>query len=497
MRPRQITALLTFGAAIAIALCAGISIATEHYALLIMTSTVIVVGILVIMPGYVPLFAFGLLMPFSLPVPFVYAFPFLFLALGICGVKYWLQRGLQNRKIKVKVARANSMDFAIRLFFAWVFVRYCMKPAFPNLMGWGANVTGFRAWLNYALSFGVLFFTGRFVANRSDVVKLMKWLAYISILFIFVFSPVALSRSMALGNLFFQLGMFVSAFDNGILRFVALPEFGVILLSLLLLPNLLKLNRFPWCLCFALTIVAVLLGGSRSGLGMAFIVMTAIPLLRGKAVQFAIIAGSTLAVSAAGYFAGPMLSQLPQTGFLRPLALVSPALTEATGGDRNIEWREIRWQRALEEIRKHPIVGVGYGGLENALISDIQSAEEGQDMDLATGGVHNGFIAVALALGIPAAILFLFILVRQMILNGFRAFSLRSRDPVLADAHAFVCANLLASVGGMFIGSDVNDPMIWFYFALGLVISQLRRAEGKKVVSAPSIDLPGLAGQPA
>jgi O-antigen ligase len=192
-----------------------------------------------------------------------------------------------------------------------------------------------------------------------------------------------------------------------------------------------------------------------------------------------------------------MLSQLPQTGFLRPLALVSPALTEATGGDRNIEWREIRWQRALEEIRKHPIVGVGYGGLENALISDIQSAEEGQDMDLATGGVHNGFIAVALALGIPAAILFLFILVRQMILNGFRAFSLRSRDPVLADAHAFVCANLLASVGGMFIGSDVNDPMIWFYFALGLVISQLRRAEGKKVVSAPSIDLPGLAGQPA
>jgi O-antigen ligase len=494
MRPRQLAALLTLGAAVTIALCLGISIATENYALLIFGATVVIVGILVLMPGYVPLFVFGLLMPFSLPVPFIFGFPFLFIALGICALKYWLQRGLQNSQ---QPMRFNAVDFSIGLFFTWAFLRYCMKPAFPNLMGWGTNVTGFRAWLSYALSFGVLFFMGRFVANRAGLLKLMRWLAYVSIFFIFVFVPVTLSKSVALGDLFMQLGMFVAPFDNGMLRFVALPGFGLFLLSLLLLPNLLKLSRAGWCLAFALGTMAVILGGSRSGLGMAFIVVTATLLLRRKFLQFEIVMGSALLVSAVAYFAGPTLSQLPQSGFFRVFALVSPALAEATGGDANMEWREIRWQRGLEEIRKHPLLGVGYGGLENALSSDVQTEEENEDMNLATGGVHNGFIAGALALGIPATLLFIYVLITQIFTNAHRALALRKADPVVAEVHCFVCANLLAYAAGIFIGSDINDPVIWFFLALGLFVSQLRRQESRKAVAAPAFVQPALASQPA
>ena len=30
------------------------------------------------------------------------------------------------------------------------------------------------------------------------------------------------------------------------------------------------------------------------------------------------------------------------------------------------EWRQVRWQRAIEEIKQNPMIGKGYGGLENA-----------------------------------------------------------------------------------------------------------------------------------
>src|SRR5271157_5949601 len=111
MRPRQLTVLLTFAAAVFLALCAGISIATANYGLLIVSAGLAIVATLVVMPGYIPLFVFGLLVPFSLPVPFIWNFPFLFIALGICALKYWLQRGLQH---KTQSIQFKAMDFSVR-----------------------------------------------------------------------------------------------------------------------------------------------------------------------------------------------------------------------------------------------------------------------------------------------------------------------------------------------------------------------------------------------
>jgi O-antigen ligase len=440
------------------------------------------------------LFVFGLLMPFSLPVPFVLNLPFLLLALGLCAVKYWLQHGLQNRKLAKQSVHYRILDVPIAVFFAWIFVRYFMNPSIPNLMGFGMNVTGFRSWLSYALAFGILFFIGRFVANRAGLVKLMRWLGYVSIFFILVMVPVTLSKSIALGTLFMRMGMFVATFDNGMLRLVALPEFGLFLLSVLLLPNVLKLRRATWLCAAALASMAVILGGNRTGLGMAFIIVTVIPLLQGKFVKFGVITGSALLISVVAFFAGPALSQLPHTGFLRPLGLVSPALSDVTGGDSNLEWREVRWQRGLEEIRKHPLVGVGYGGLENALESDTQSEEESEDLSVATGGVHNGYIAGALALGIPAALLFCYIMISRIVINGLRAFALRKSDPVMADVHCFICANLLAYSAAFFVAEDMNEPVIWFLLGLGIFVGQLR-PEAKKARSAPVIVEPALSRQ--
>jgi O-antigen ligase len=492
MRPQQVTALLTFAAAVALALLAGISIATESYSLLIFASSAVIVGVLVIMPGYAPLFVFALLMPCSLPVPFIWNFPFLMIGLAICALKHWLQRGLQSSK---RTAQFDSINVSIGLFMVWVFLRFCMKPAFPNWMGWGTNVTGFRAWLSYALSFGVVFYMGRLVANREGILKFMQWLAYVSVFFVIVFVSATLSKSPGVARFFFQLGMFVTSFDNGMLRFVALPEFGLSLISLLFLPNLLKLSRALWWTILVLGTGAVALGGSRTSLGMAVILVIFIPLLRGKLLQTSIIAVSIVLVLVAVNLAGPKLSELPYTGFLRSLALVSPELAEVTAGDMTLEWREVRWQRGLEEIRKHPFVGVGYGGLENALVSDTQTEEESQDMSLATGGVHNGYIAGALALGIPAALLFIYILVSQIFVNALGAIALRKADPMLAEVHCFVSANLMAYAAGIFVGTDINGPIIWFFIALGLFARQLPSHEKSKAVAAPAFSRPALAPQ--
>jgi O-antigen ligase len=483
---------LTFAAAVFLALCAGISVATANYGLLILSAGLTIVATLVIMPGYVPLFAFGLLVPFSLPVPFIWNFPFLFIALGICALKYWLQRGLQH---KTQSIQFKALDFSMRLFFAWVLVRYCMKPSLPNLMGFGRNVTGFRSWLGYALSFGVLIFLGRFVANRAGLLKLMRWLAYVSIFFILLFVASTLSRSMALAILFTRLGMYVDRFDNGFLRFVVLPQFGVILFSLALLPNLLKLKRLARWALVMLGFSAIFFGGNRGTFGAALIVVIAIPLLRRQIRLAAATAGVVLAVAVGGFFAGTMLSRLPQTGIFRPLALLSPALSRVTGADANLEWREVRWQRAVDEIREHPLIGIAYGGLENVFETDFQSEDESLDMNLVTGGVHNGYLAGALALGIPASLLFIYILISQIIANARRGWSLQKADPEVAEAYSFVCAMLLAYVPSILIGTDINDPFLWFLFALGLFIRQLRRWEARRAIAPPALVKPALAGQ--
>jgi len=257
MTPRQITALVTFVIAIFLAICAGISIALEDYSLLILAATLVILGGLLITPGYAPLLVFGLLTPFALPLPLIWNLPFLFLALGICVVKYWFQRGLSP----AKEAPISTMHWSFGLFFGWVFIRYCLNPSIPNMMGFGQNVTGFRSWLSYSLCFGALFFLGRFVANRPGLLKLVRSLAVVSIFFSVLLLAASFSKSMAVGTILMYLGMYVTMFDNGLLRFVVLPGFGLIMLSLAMLPNLLTIKPLARWGLVMIGICAIIVGG--------------------------------------------------------------------------------------------------------------------------------------------------------------------------------------------------------------------------------------------
>jgi O-antigen ligase len=194
-------------------------------------------------------------------------------------------------------------------------------------------------------------------------------------------------------------------------------------------------------------------------------------------------------VSLAAYFGGPALSRLPHTGFLRSLALISPELALSTRAGETMEWRETQWDLAAIQIKEHPIIGRGYGGLENAFeFADPSQLDQAVfDIDLATGGIHNGYIACALAFGIPAALLFVYILSSQIMGNARRAAKIHRDDPVAAEMHCFVCAHLLSFACAIYIGTDLNSPFIWFLLGLGVLTTNVKLAEKKKAKAVPPV----------
>jgi O-antigen ligase len=147
------------------------------------------------------------------------------------------------------------------------------------------------------------------------------------------------------------------------------------------------------------------------------------------------------------------------------------------------EWRIIRWQRAITEIQAHPLIGKGYGGLENAWIwADMAQFENAMlESDMASGGIHNGYLNGAYSLGIPAVVLFA-IAIGGQILAGFKkGRELLRVDPIASDLHAFACANLVGLAASIYIGTDLNSEIIWFYLGFGVLLTRFKSTKAIEV----------------
>jgi O-antigen ligase len=395
--------------------------------------------------------------------------------LGLCLLKRALRRGLAKSDGSRPII---PMTFGFWVFFGWVIFRYCLNPVMPNAGGFGENVTGFRPYMSYAICFGLVITLGYFIQSRSDLSKMIRWLAWISVLFILLLVPLMFTRSPAVANVLQYLGLYVIAYDNGIFRFVVLPGFGIIIATLALLPALFPLGRKYRIAAFATGVAAVILGGNRGSLLMLFAILCVIPLLKMHFARFAAILTATGMCLVTFHYVGES-GLVHNSGVLRILAVASPRVAQETGADYNVEWRKIRWSRAIEEIRNDPWLGRGYGGVQNAFLwsnwADFEEAS--MEIDLATGGVHNGYLACALAFGIPAALLFVLILAWAIWRNAKLAMRAGGRDPSLKELHAFVCANLIAYALAIYIGTDLNNPILWFFLALGILSERLRHAE--------------------
>ncbi len=488
------TAIKTLGVAVVsvvLSIALGYFIASGDYFNLIIFTLLCGLIITVIAPGYSALLAFGILCPFVVPLPGIYALPFICLILGLCWVKYLLRRGLNKRADRSYV---SSLNFWFSIFFLWVAIRYSISPVAPGIaIGKGEAVTGFRAYFTYAFTFILVVGLGFFCPGHQEIYSVVKWMGIFSAGFIVLFIPLIFTKSLMVAAVLGELGQFVTFFDNGWLRFVSLAGFGSTLIELALLRTLMPVPRFWRVLVFVLGTAAVVMGGNRGSFVMILVIIVSIIFFQRRYLLaiFAIVFTSLILLLF--NFIGESYHFDRGVGFFRILSLVSTRVAEMTDAADNVRWRQVRWERALQDVYASPIFGVGYGGLGRAFIySDAMQYESARvEIDVASGTIHNGFISGARALGVPALLLFMWLWVSQVFLQGRQALRYRGTDEFKSDLHSFTAANLLSLAPAIYIGSDLNQPIIWFYLGIGVVLSRLH----VKSQSQPAIS--GAAARPA
>lgn len=490
----SVQALLGAAACLVLALAVGFALATGNHFLLILGAGAVLVTAVLVAEGFAALIAFGLLCPFILPVPFVRGVPLLASVLGLCVVKYILRCAVRRADVKSAVWLLTP---GVVVFFLWVVIRYAMDPVLPNPRGFGAHVTGFRAYFSYATCLGFIVLLGVTINTREQLASLLRWLGYIAAGLALMFIPLVFSRSVGIASVLSQFGVFVTTFDNGFLRFVVLPGYGMFLVMLGALPNLCRPTPGLRFALFGLGLIAVVLGGSRSSFLMLMVMLLCVTAMRWQRLQ-TLAFGSGIAVLLVVFYLIGEHAQIREVGLLRILSLASPRIAYQTDAAENMRWRMARWERAAADIQQRPWVGKGYGGLDNAWIfqtrADFESAMV--DVDVAAGSVHNGYLAAARALGIPLVVFFLLLLGWHMIGNLRRSQKLRFSDPFASDLHLLALAYLMGYFIAIQFGSDLNDPMLWFVLALGVLTRRLPRSESP-VLSAPQTQLGALVAQPA
>jgi len=241
--------------------------------------------------------------------------------------------------------------------------------------------------------------------------------------------------------------------------------------------------------------------GNRGSFVQVLAILLAVEFLRRRYFRFIVIAIGIAIILSSFYIIGERIDLSRGVGSLRILSLVSKRVAEASGAVDTSDWRMMRWQRAINEIIANPLFGKGYGGVENAWVfADISQFEDARiEVDLATGGIHNGFISCAYSLGIPALIIFLFVYLDKIWCCFKFSEKLKYVDEELSEFCVWTGANLIGLVLAIYIGADLNAPIIWFYTAMAIYLIKLAQVEAPLPQPVPVIaeqPIPQPAEQP-
>lgn len=129
------------------------------------------------------------------------------------------------------------------------------------------------------------------------------------------------------------------------------------------------------------------------------------------------------------------------------------------------------WKFAVNEIWQHPLVGIGYGKDAFRLVyGGMEEIVEPGHAAVRKAGVHNVVLYHALHVGIPGAILFLWLMIHTMktLLVGVK----ESRD----DYSYGIVAGILVAVVGAFIRGQFDLMLVgtlavlfWMLLAVGMI----------------------------
>ncbi len=424
-------------------------------------------------PAYL---AFGVLVPFGITLPFVSGLPILGLVLAL---------GIAERAARYATGGTapsiRSWDGLAMIFHLSLLGIYLRDPALPGVaLGLSQDITGFRSWLDHAMDFGLLVFLGHLITSRQDVSSLFRWLRRWALVFAVAFMVLMFVPSWRLTLFLKQSSVFVSYFGNGWRRFVFLPTMGMFLLLSALLPTLFDISCFRARLLVPVGLAAIIAGGNRGSIVGLLVQLGVISLRKGK-----FIALSALAMLVAlSMLAANALLEHNLVGIENPLMRVmttfSPKLAEASGSLGTMEWRMVRWRRAVEDIRKHPWAGLGYGGVSDyfALLSPRGGPTEelAVERDLATGSTHNGYISAARALGIPITVMFVLLLPYRIYRHWRLAGACLASERLMGEAHLFICSYLAMFSCMLLVSAEIRAPVLWFFIGLGFILENMGNA---------------------
>src|SRR6266516_4257089 len=194
MNAQQLKMLVTLGLSSALAIFLGYLLGNGRYeAVFLLGYAALWVFVLVAPGGYAPLIALGLVGPLSPPSRYVYGFPFVATILAICVLKFMIRQWIGRRHHEVPKL---SVPTGFGLFFGWVLIRYCIDPVLPNVIGFGASVTGFRSYLNYIICFALVLFLSASCRRREDVLALIRWRGIFSLWVTLLMMPLDLTNGM-------------------------------------------------------------------------------------------------------------------------------------------------------------------------------------------------------------------------------------------------------------------------------------------------------------
>ncbi len=445
----------------------------------------LVIVFLVVRARHAPYLAFAALAPFAITLPMLSKFPVMGLVLAIGALGVVARRATQGQ---ASVRTIRSWDTLCVVFYLGLFVVYLMHPALPGAaIGMSQDITGFRSWLDHAMGLGLLLFMGSLISTHDEVRTFFRWMWVWAFIFTIVFIPMMFIQNWPLTLLLHRAGVYVSYFGNGWRRFVFLPTMGSIMIMAALLPNLFGVSRFQRRLLAPLGLLAFVAGGNRSSAIGLVIQLAVIALRKGKHLALAVLCIAIAITALAANALFDTGARSIETPVVRIMTTFSPQLARSSGSLGTLEWRVIRWKRAMTDIRRHPWAGMGYGGLKDyfELLSATGgvSTELAIDRDLATGSTHNGYISAARALGIPITVLFIWIMFHRIGRHWRLAGSIQPHNKKLAEAHLFLCSYLAMTACILLVSAEIRSPALWLMLAMGFVIERITHTDDDVAVA--------------
>ena len=280
----------------------------------------------------------------------------------------------------------------------------------------------------------------------------------------------------------------IAFYGNGLRRFVMLPTMGLTIVAAALLPAAFSVKPGWQMFLLGIGVLDVLAGGNRTSFIGLLVLVSAIFILKRRYIT---LISSLLVVLLVALAVNSLCRSgvISMTGpFVRVFGLFNQEISLTTGGEGNIDWRLMRWERAIKDISERPFFGYGYGGMQGYMSSLSQFRENSEEFDLerdmATGSTHNGYLSAARAFGIPAALLCAFILMRQCYRHFSKAKALFGVNPLLFEWHALIHGLLLVFLQALLFSCEIRLPDIWLYVGIGFIVFHLGTEEPDLVGNA-------------